>query len=264
MRHWLDVPYGEKDLAQRCGAWWDPAAKRWYAPRTGMRGLERWAAKPELPELLPGEDRSFGAGLFTDLVPASCWFTNARTCISQQDWERVRRLVTGRAGRRCEACGAAEDRPAQRWLEAHERWQFSAQPNRRQILRRLICLCTDCHTSTHYGLAQIRGVDGQALAHLCDVTGMSQAEAQRHVREAFALWEQRSGFAWDLDLTMLTSAGIVLANAAPSAGTRPQAATAALARTGPPPAPGPRPVTIADRPKKPGSRWQRWITTGER
>jgi hypothetical protein len=47
--------------------------------------------------------------------------------------------------------------------------------------------------------------------------------------------------------------GIVLAKAAPSAGARPPADASR-----------PRPVTIADRPKKPGSRWQRWITTGER
>lgn len=42
-----------------------------------MKDLARWAALPDIPDLLPGEDRSFGSGLFVDLVPSSCWFTNA-------------------------------------------------------------------------------------------------------------------------------------------------------------------------------------------
>ena len=62
-RLWLDVPFSEKAQAKALGAWYDPAAKRWYAPRPGMAQLARWAARPPLPVLLPGEDRSFGAGL---------------------------------------------------------------------------------------------------------------------------------------------------------------------------------------------------------
>ena len=68
-RLWLDVPFSEKDQAKALGAWYDAAAKRWYAPRPGMAQLARWAARPPLPVLLPGEDRSFGAGLVVDLVP---------------------------------------------------------------------------------------------------------------------------------------------------------------------------------------------------
>jgi hypothetical protein len=77
-RVYLDVPYAEKDAAKTLGARWDQAAKRWYDPRPPTAGLERWAARPEVPELLPGEDREFGSGLFVDLVPRSCWFTNVQ------------------------------------------------------------------------------------------------------------------------------------------------------------------------------------------
>ncbi len=71
-RIWLDVPYAEKDLAKAEGARWDARARRWYAPRPGMAGLERWAARPDIPTSLPGEDRSLGSGLFVDLVPTVC------------------------------------------------------------------------------------------------------------------------------------------------------------------------------------------------
>ncbi|MEU9426232.1 DUF5710 domain-containing protein [Streptomyces sp. NPDC048342] len=226
-RIWLDVPYAEKDEAKKAGAFWDPAAKRWYAPRRGMTALQPWAAAPDVPDLLPGEDRTLGQGLFVDLVPSSCWFTNVRSCVAPSDWERLRRMITRRAGMRCEACGAGEARTAQRWLEAHERWVYD-DAARVQRLKRLICLCTDCHTVTHYGYAQVRGLEAKAFAHLVKVTGMSRAEARRHINMAFTLWDVRSATTWTLDLSILTDAGITLKRP-PSAAERPGVATATLA-----------------------------------
>ncbi|WP_017597337.1 DUF5710 domain-containing protein [Nocardiopsis lucentensis] len=208
-RIWLDVPYAEKDLAKAEGARWDPRVRRWYAPRPGIAGLERWSARPDIPDLLPGEDRSLGSGLFVDLVPSTCWFTNVRSCVSQRDWERLRRMVVDRAGQVCEICGAAADREARRWLEVHERWTFDERCGT-QTLRRLICVCTPCHTVTHFGLAQVKGIAAEAMAHLIAVTGASPGAAQRHVREAFALWERRSRAVWELDLSMLTGVGITV------------------------------------------------------
>ncbi|MGW1201164.1 DUF5710 domain-containing protein [Streptomyces cyaneofuscatus] len=226
-RIWLDVPYSEKDQAKAAGARWDPAAKRWYAPRKGMTALEPWTAAPDVPGLLPGEDRTLGQGLFVDLVPSICWFTNVRSCVTPRDWERLRRMITRRAGMRCEACGAGEDRTAQRWLEAHERWVYE-DAARVQRLKRLICLCTDCHTVTHYGYAQVRGLEAKAFAHLVKVTGMSRAEARRHIDMAFTVWDVRSATTWTLDLSILTDAGITLKRP-PSAAKRPGVAKATLA-----------------------------------
>jgi Domain of unknown function (DUF5710) len=104
---WLDVPYAEKDEAKAQGARWDAAARRWYAPRAGITALERWQAVPDVPDLLPGEDRSFGSGLFVDLVPSSSWFTNVRLCVSMRDWERLRRTITTRADSAARYAGAA-------------------------------------------------------------------------------------------------------------------------------------------------------------
>ncbi|MGW1682311.1 DUF5710 domain-containing protein [Saccharopolyspora sp. NPDC002376] len=208
-RIWLDVPFAEKDEAKSHGARWDPSGKRWFAPRPGMAELQRWAALPEVPDLLPGEDRTFGSGLFVDLVPSSCWFTNVRSCVGKPDWERLRRMITRRAGQLCEICQRGEDRDVRRWLEAHERWAYDDR-TRTQALRRLICVCTDCHTTTHFGLAQVKGIDARALAHLREVTGMSAAEADNHVRSAFALWQRRSATTWALDLSILTEAGITI------------------------------------------------------
>ena len=206
-RIWLDVPYVEKDLAKAEGARWDPSAKRWYAPRVEMAGLARWAALPDIPETLPGEDRSLGRGLFVDLVPDTCWFTNVRYCVEPKDWERLRRTVTRRAEMKCEICGSAEDKRAQRWLEVHERWHYD-WPSKVQRLGRLICLCTPCHQTTHFGYAQLRGYEEEALQHLTDVTGMSRTQARQHVAAAFDEWRARSFGVWTLDLSILTDVGI--------------------------------------------------------
>jgi hypothetical protein len=207
-RIWLDVPFDEKDEAKALGARWDSKAKRWYAPSPTTE-LERWTALPDIPHLLPSEDRSFGSGLFVDLVPSSCWFTNVRSCVAPKDWERLRRMITGRAEKRCEACGNDEDRQAQRWLEAHERWSYDEQ-NSVQSLQRLVCLCTSCHTTTHFGLAQIKGKDVEARDHLCKVTGMSLQQADAHIKEAFSIWKERSARQWTLNLDILTSAGVTV------------------------------------------------------
>lgn len=175
-----------------------------------------------LPELLPGEDRGFnpapgGAPLFVDLVPASCWFTNVRSNIAPADWDRVRRMVYGRAGNRCEACGAGADRARRIWLEAHERWEYDEHPVDEpfagfgmpvQRLRRLVCLCTRCHETTHLGLAGLRGNHERAFDHLCAVNGWTRAQGRAHVAEANELFEERSRVEWLLDLNILLFAGV--------------------------------------------------------
>lgn len=226
-RIWLDVPFSEKDEAKEAGARWSPDEKRWFAPRPNMTALARWEALPDIPDLLPGEDRTLGSGLFVDLVPSSCWFTNVRSCVTEKDWERLRRMITRRAGMRCEVCGAGEDRQTRRWLEAHERWTFDVA-TRTQRLARLICLCTDCHHATHYGRAQVFGTADAAFVHLRAVTGMSEAETNAHIAQAFEVWEQRSRWTWTLDLSMLTDVGVTVRRP-PKATERPAAAKAALA-----------------------------------
>jgi hypothetical protein len=229
---WLDVPFADKDEAKRSGARWDPKARRWYASSANPEAVARWAAKPPIPDLLPGEDRSLGSGLFVDLVPSSCWFTNVRSCVVPADWERLRRMIITRAHRRCEVCGAEPYPEIKVWLEAHERWTFDSG-SRVQRLARLICLCTPCHTVTHYGLATVRGREDEAFAHLVAVTGMTEAEARRHVDNAFQVWQRRSLITWSLDLSILTDAGVTLAPP-PAAGERATIAADTLAAAPPP------------------------------
>ena len=161
-RIWLEVSYDEQNTAKAAGARWDRTLRAWYAPRPGMTELQRWVGRAPLPDVLDGEDRSFGDGLFVDLIPDSCWFTNVRSRVGQRGWDRLRRMVYRRAKDRCEACGAGRDPDVGKWLEAHERWEYD-EATRTQRLRRIVCLCSFCHEVTHYGLACVRGRDELAL-----------------------------------------------------------------------------------------------------
>jgi hypothetical protein len=81
VRIWLDVPSRRRmsEGARRTVGRLSPSA----GTRRGQ-GCRRWSGvllDPRSPILLPGEDRSFGTNLFVDLVPSSCWFTNARSCV---------------------------------------------------------------------------------------------------------------------------------------------------------------------------------------
>ena len=233
-RAYVDVPFAEKDEAKRLGARWDMAERRWYAPPEREAGLSRWAPAAPLPAVLPGEDRTFGPGLFVDLIPASCWFTNVRSCVSARDWDRLRTLVYGRVGNRCEACGAGVHREHQVWLEAHERWDYH-HTSRTQRLRRLVCLCTRCHQATHFGYAEITGRAAQALAQLCAVNHWTRADAEAHIAAAASLWRFRSETDWSLDLSILTGVGITPQPPPTPAQRRTQAATDLDRSSSPPP-----------------------------
>lgn len=138
-------------------------------------------------------------------------------------------MVYGRADQRCEACGSAPDRGQSQWLEAHERWEYD-QVHRIQRLKRLVCLCTNCHQTTHYGFAKVKGREAEALAHLMAVNRWDRNTALRHVDAAFALWQERSRYDWTLDLAMLTTTGITVKRPA-SAADRNRVAQAALEPT---------------------------------
>ena len=93
-------------------------------------------------------------------------------------------------------------------LEVHERWAYDDR-TRIQALRRVICLCTDRHPATHYGLASLTGKDGEAFSTSDRaVTGLPSGEVDRQIEAAFELWQERSLFDWELDLRILAEAGI--------------------------------------------------------
>lgn len=213
-RAYFLVPFNDKEIAKRCGARFDGDAKCWYAPDAKAEGLlaklYKPVASPHPITELPGEDRAFGGdALYIDLIPSSCWFTNVRYCIAPEYWERLAKGIRARAGQACEVCKGGADADNGVFLEAHERWHFDEERGV-QTLKRIVCLCTACHRTTHYGLSQLRGEEELVRAHFKAVNDCDEAELDRHVAQAFETWQSRNERDWELDLSIITDAGIAL------------------------------------------------------
>jgi hypothetical protein len=61
------------------------------------------------------------------------------------------------------------------------------------------------------------GREGEAIGQLLAVTGWVPERAAEHVAVAFEVWEARSRRVWELDLSMLTGAGIAVRRPEPAA-----------------------------------------------
>lgn len=213
-RVYFQIPFTDKDRAKALGARWDTSHRLWFAEDSQIvKTLATyWKTLTSIEPIseLPCEDRQFGGdNLYLDLIPASCWFVNVRYCIEQEDWQRLGTGVRERAGHKCEICQAEEDKDAGIFLEAHKRWEF-IEATGEQILRRIICLCSLCHRTNHYGYAQVVGQEPLVRKHFMSVNGCTLGELNDHVQEAFELWRLRNGLGWTLDLSIITDAGIRL------------------------------------------------------
>ena len=59
----------------------------------------------------------------------------------------------------------------------------------------------------HIGRASVYGRDAEAMAHLAEVNGWTEARASRYVEAQGAVWLQRSQHEWTLDLDALAQYG---------------------------------------------------------
>ena len=142
--------------------------------------------------------------LTLDVVPRTCHYSNLRTELPRATWDVLRRAAYAKTNRRCAICGG-RGRAGQNVVEAHERWDYvpNGPEGPVQRLVEIQALCPDCHEVKHFGLAQVRGREEQALAHLMEVNGWSRREATDHVREEASEYEARSMLLWDLDVSVI-------------------------------------------------------------
>ena len=204
---YLAVSFSENEQAKQLGARFDWDTKKWYtwSDNSNLDKLqEQWKINTE-PVILTGEDRTYGGNdLFIDLIPQTCWFTNVRYCTDSRDWDRLRNHVYSRVNNTCECCHNKTND-----IEAHERWHYDADTKTQKLVR-LVALCNMCHTTTHMGLAQIRGKGDEALEHLKQVRNFTQEEVIEHKNQAFQVWRERNEIEWNLDLSLLTDNNIKL------------------------------------------------------
>ncbi|NJO94588.1 MAG: HNH endonuclease [Hydrococcus sp. RM1_1_31] len=142
--------------------------------------------------------------LTIELVPQTCWFSNVRSEVSKQDWDKLKKITFANAKYQCEICGGR----GKKWpVECHEKWHYDDK-NKIQKLIGLIALCPACHEVKHMGLANIKGRADIAMQHLAKVNGWSREQTDEYVAQQFHIWEYRSRFQWTLDINWLSQLGI--------------------------------------------------------
>jgi hypothetical protein len=142
--------------------------------------------------------------LTVELVPSTCWFSNLRSELSKEEWDRLRRATYERAGQRCEVCG---QRGTTHPVECHEVWEYDDKKHV-QSLAGLVALCPACHESKHMGFASATGRSAQARTHLARVNGWSMDSVELYLEAEFEQWSIRSQHEWTLDLSWLEQFGI--------------------------------------------------------
>jgi hypothetical protein len=121
--------------------------------------------------------------------------------VSKQQWDILRNCVYSNAYNLCEICKDSGR------LNCHEVWDYDDNLLI-QKLDRMIALCTDCHSVKHIGLANLQGNGDRALNHFMKINKISKKEADKHISDAFKVWNIRSAKTWKLDISILESLGI--------------------------------------------------------
>jgi len=138
-----------------------------------------------------------------DLIPKTSWFRNVRSEVTTVQWDRIRHRCYSDAGYKCEICsGVGPKHP----VECHERWEYD-EKNAIQTLIGMIALCPNCHEVIHFGLAQVKGRDRQAMKHLCKVNGITMDKGLDVIDRAFEIWNKRNAVDWQVDISYLDTFG---------------------------------------------------------
>lgn len=138
--------------------------------------------------------------LTIELVPKTSWFTNLRSELSKEQWDKIRNECYRKAKHKCEVCGG---RGSTHPVECHEIWHYDDK-RKIQRLDGVVALCPMCHACKHIGLSINRGMEHECCAHLMRVNKLKTLqEAESMIDAAFETWDKRSRQSWTLDISIV-------------------------------------------------------------
>jgi len=137
--------------------------------------------------------------LTIEMIPSSMWYHNVRQAVTQNSWDKLRKMTYAKAGQVCEVCsGVGKQHP----VECHEIWYFDDY-QKIQTLLGLTALCPDCHAVKHIGLSNVQGRLQPCLEHLANTNLWTIKQAAEYANECADLCQSRSRFNWLVDITWL-------------------------------------------------------------
>lgn len=137
--------------------------------------------------------------LTIEMIPSSTSFTNVRSLLSIEKWNKIRRFIYKRAKYKCEICrGKGEKHP----IECHEVWQYKEDTHVQRLIG-LIGLCPDCHTVKHIGRSIMIRKKTRCIKHLAHINQWSIRKATQYVEDCFCLMEKKNKHKWTVDITLV-------------------------------------------------------------
>ena len=141
--------------------------------------------------------------LAVELIPTTCHFSNVRTTVTSEEWDKIRHLSYAAANNKCEICGShGKLQGYKHFVECHEIWDYD-DINHVQTLVGLISLCPICHQVKHIGRSIAIGKIGVCKQQLAKVNKWTPKEIDDHIVSSFELHKERSKHKWTLDISML-------------------------------------------------------------
>ena len=142
--------------------------------------------------------------LSVELVPSTCHYSNVRTTLKTEDWDKIRHISYENAGNKCEICGQTGiEQGYKHKVECHEIWKYNDNKKIQKLVG-LISLCPTCHQVKHIGRAFYIGKQPEAFKQLEKVNGWNHKQIVEHVAKAFEINHERSKYDWALDISLLT------------------------------------------------------------
>lgn len=137
--------------------------------------------------------------LTIELVPKTCFYSNVRSEVDKNTWDIIRWKTYRLANNKCEICSGVGDK----WkVECHEIW-FYDDKNYNQVLKGFIALCPNCHKTKHTGFSNLNGEIDIVIKQLMSVNNLSKEQAMQYITDSFDIWEKRSRFKWNLDISYI-------------------------------------------------------------
>ena len=134
-----------------------------------------------------------------DLVPSTAWYSNLRTKIPKEEWDKIRKQSYADANHKCAICGTKAE------LNCHEIWDYDDKKHI-QKLKGFIALCDNCHFIKHLGLSGILNIDRNMLIeHFMRVNRVNRKTFDKHYEEAFRIHRERSEHEWKTDFGQWSS-----------------------------------------------------------
>lgn len=142
--------------------------------------------------------------LTIELVPKTCYYSNVRTTVTKQEWNKIRFISYEKANNKCEICGdVGKNQGYKHNVECHEIWEYD-DTNHTQKLVGLVSLCPICHQVKHIGRAIAMGRHQLVHNQLMKVNRWTPKQVEIYILKCFEIQKERSKYQWKLDISMLS------------------------------------------------------------